>query len=225
MTTKAHLDSRGVPRFVRPLAGVTLLIAFALFVSALLASRTWQDSAQQQIPASQQSTTVSNVGTTRPDPTAGWNIYSDTLYGYSLKYPPTWIVSRISTDPEERQRRVDFLSAPLQTGRDLPVMVSVTVYENPQRLSASEWVQRDIERLAPNHRRNVELEHLYVAGAPAVRVVGFPSAFGTMDVFLTKDFYTYLISLTPYDPKGGQAMQDRVSLLDLMLSSFEPRDQ
>lgn len=167
----------------------------------------------------------SAVSTPKPSPTpaipADWKTYKDATYSYSIKYPPTWIVSRISEDPEEKERRVDFLSAPIEVGKDFPIMVSITVYDNPSKLSATEWVEKQAKVVKTDDpKRTIVLRNVSVAGMSAVRVVGFPSQLGTMEVYLTKGLYTYVFVLTPYDKTRNEIMLERIELFELILSTF-----
>ncbi len=225
MSSKLAQTPRRVFNAIAALAGIGLLVVLAFSLNALFAPHGRQLSqvtSQPNSSVSQQISSTPTADTGNTDLTADWGTYQDPTYGYSVRYPPTWIVARISADPEEEKRRVDFLSKPLEVGKGFPTMVSITVYENPSGLSAAEWVQRDIEALFDEHKENVRTSLMSLNDTSVVKAVGFPSAYGTLDVFLAEDDYMYVFSLTPYDSKPDHIMQEREKLFNRILSSFVP---
>ena len=89
MIRKVHSGSKGIFRFAGVLAGLALLVAFALFLNALFASRTLQPIKTQSLN-SQALFPMPTKDSNQADSTTGWKDYTDTVQGYTLKYPPNW---------------------------------------------------------------------------------------------------------------------------------------
>lgn len=92
MTVKARSALKDILRFVRLLAAIGLLAAFALFVNNLFASRASQTASQPQghTPPSLSipDTTFSN----QTETTVGWKVYRNEYDRYEIMYPPEWFL-------------------------------------------------------------------------------------------------------------------------------------
>jgi len=89
---------------------------------------------QKQVqPAAQPTPTPEVVATPTPDPTADWETYTNTKYGYSIKYPNTFLL------PTEIGKSTTFLLA----NSTIPAEKAVYIFveENPQKLDFLEWLR------------------------------------------------------------------------------------
>jgi len=88
------------------------ILGILVFVGAVFGAYKF---GQRQIqPATQPTPTPEVVATPTPDPTADWKTYTNTKYGYSIKYPNDWMINRgpgnVSDAELVKQRGIDFYS-------------------------------------------------------------------------------------------------------------------
>ena len=99
-------------------------------------------------------------------------------------------------------------------------MVSAVVYDNPQLLTAAEKVDEDIASLPVITRNDISVKNITVNGNPAIQTTGYPSQMGTLDVTLTIGEHSYVLVLTPYSADSSPIAQERIEILELILSTF-----
>lgn len=88
--------------------------------------------------------TPAAVVTPTPDATANWKTYTNTEYGYSIKYPTDWVVLEGTTDGEDYAR---FFKGPYSEGEPTPqTYISILIRKNPRKLSLDEWLEEDKNR-------------------------------------------------------------------------------
>lgn len=83
-------------RMLSVVLGVGSLVL--LILSVPFVARTSQPTSQPQRPASRSFSLTPTIATSQTDPTAGWKLYEDEFYRYSVKYPPGWFLE--PTNPE-----------------------------------------------------------------------------------------------------------------------------
>jgi len=106
MSTKTRPDARSIFPFVKPLAGVALLVVLVFFLDSLLASVSSQTANQPQQPASLPVSPGSITSVDLIDKTEEWKVFSDSEYGYSIKYPPDWVATELEPTPTDSSRRI-----------------------------------------------------------------------------------------------------------------------
>lgn len=78
----------------------------------------------------------SSTPTSTPDPTKNWKTYTDSTYGFSVQYPPTWIVN-------EYEDGVGFSSNPNnpQSNESFGDGVSMQFHANPNNITTLDFVK------------------------------------------------------------------------------------
>ncbi len=96
-------------------------------------------------PYSSVTTTVTTSPSPTPDPTANWKTYTNTYYGYTMKYPPSESLSSIGTDVKESETSLIKLENP-DRGEDL----EIDVINGPINTTLLQWVQNNFIRYYKN---------------------------------------------------------------------------
>ncbi len=73
-------------------------------------------------------------------PTADWEIYTNTDYGYQFKHPAGWIFTArmVATDPS---KPLYVIRQEVQSNNIDDYLVSVRAWDNPDGLSLADWIQ------------------------------------------------------------------------------------
>lgn len=158
------------------LLGISLLVALGFVLSGWF--RTMR-TAREGAPVSSQSQPVSALRESEeqilPVPqsqeqagsTAGWKMYSNSKYGFSIKYPPEWTIH----EDEDSGLGFSFQSPDLQTdwlGKvRTGAYVRVTIISNPASIPIQDWVAQNLN--PPGVKRLSEPTTADIAGHSAVR--------------------------------------------------------
>ena len=183
-----------MPESLRPkLAGKLTRIVFVVVAPMLLACAGW---AQTSGPSS--------AGSEAP---AGWRTYVDKAYGFSIRYPETYIIlrelKRKSVATPRVAHRVRFQDKQLASGQTAnlePPQFSIEVLENNGFKPLRDWLQSDIQIGADD---SVEPVHLDGAGE-GLRVRNAMQ-------LAPNDFYyfargKYIFRLTPLGSHGEEML-------------------
>lgn len=109
--------------------------------------------------------------------TADWNKYSNSKYGYSIKYPKTWFnLPNYGAPDTDKYFSNKNVGAPLEMGSD-GIWITITITENNDNLSLSEWASK-----TPGNTQSKisNVKDIVINGIPAVQQVeDFTKAEGT----------------------------------------------
>lgn len=170
---------------------------------------------QEQIPTpspAEQLTPTSSI----EEQTKDWKIYTNTEYGYLIKYLPNWKVGIEYGDPEALiLHGIEFLGPN-------SVLVWIEVWRNPSRFSLLEWFD-EVPTEHPDYKPGTfrgaplpqELDSM-VAGLPAVQVLEekTPHSPPYLSIFLGRGDKIYRIGYIA----DGRLSKDT---FDLMLQTFK----
>jgi len=150
------------------------------------------------------------------DPTANWKTYTNTKYGYSIRYPKEWQSFEVKEGPEAGIR-VDFAESESFSEREYWVWTKVN--NNPDGLSAKQWVDKLLLQYSDQQAviAGIKREKDSVADVEAERVTGLPAMTEIVSVFIPKEKNIYEIVLQ----KGvGILSSENKDTFNLMLSTF-----
>lgn len=151
------------------------------------------------------------------DPTAGWKTYTNTKYGYSIKYPEEWQSFEVKESPEAGIR-IDFAESELFSDRGYWVWLKVN--NNPDGFSATQWVDTLLLQYSDQQAviAGIKREKDSVADVEAERVTGLPAMTEIVSVFIPKEKNMYEIVLQ----KGvGILSSENKDTFNLILSTFK----
>lgn len=208
----------------RPLGTWRPSVLSAILTLCLILSVLWGRVAPR-IAEAQTLPRAEGVPTVNPrphDPPVDWQLYTDAENGYSIRYPPAWDIQRPSAGPEYGVR-VDFLPVVARVPAEVTVALSVVAYDNPEGLTAEQWVQRELGSFPTQVASSVVTETCQVGGRPGVQAVGMPSRLGTLEIFLPGGWRMYRFIVTPYQPAQpslAHVLPEISMLMDLSVPSF-----
>ena len=156
------------------------------------------------------------VATPALDPTANWKTYTNTKYGYSIRYPKEWQSFEVKEGPEAGIR-TDFAESESFSEREYWVWTKVN--NNPDGLSAKQWVDKLLLQYSDQQAviAGIKREKDSVADVEAERVTGLPAMTEIVSVFIPKEKNIYEIVLQ----KGvGILSSENKDTFNLMLSTF-----
>lgn len=160
------------------------------------------------IPTPAESTTSTEM--------ANWKTYTNTYLGYSLKYPPDWILS------DSGGGTIIKASEAIGSGPEpVEYFIWFSLYENPQHKSFKEVVTT-IEGLPKDVQDKFEYSADQIAGFPVYRTTSLPSAHGAESVFFTDSKGNYIeVAFNPYSKQNPWPQQDRFyKIFGQILSTF-----
>lgn len=161
--------------------------------------------------------TPTPIATPTPAPTADWKTYTNTEYGYSVRYPNDWQTFEVKEGPETGIR-VDFAESESFSGRKYWSWIKVN--DNSDGLSVKQWVNGFSSQYSdqPEVMAGITREKEKIADVEAERVVGLPGMTETVSVFIPKEKIIYEIVLQ----KGVKTLSDEAKqTFNLMLSTFK----
>jgi len=163
---KVLANSKGISGFIQVVVGLVLIMALAIALNALFTFRNLQNTNQLQQPISQSVSPTPATDVSQADPTVGWETYTDTTLGFSIKHPPLWVVH---TNPAVGLG-FSFQSPDLQTDQVGKVKtgayVGVIIIPNPADVSIQDWSAQNSNQLGA--KRLSEETATYIAGYPAL---------------------------------------------------------
>lgn len=153
------------------------------------------------------------------DPTKDWKVYTNTEYGYTIKYPQGWFLGSA-----ENAKEVDiYIHEPPFGFSEWPFRVSISVRENPDGLSAGAYVDKILNTYDLDTRASFEAEGkrttYIVAGQEAEEVIGLISAYGIIEVFVPRGALMFHLSITPYEA-GEPANESAAETFRTMVKTF-----
>lgn len=122
MTRRVIPHSKGIIGFIQAFVGLVLLVVLAIVLNALFTPRSFQTASQPQQPEPQSPSPTLTSSDSQADPTAGWNIYQDKKYGYSIKYPPEWVAEHSGEIDADTLDYVAFSDPSLPEANMAPVL-------------------------------------------------------------------------------------------------------
>lgn len=226
MNRKLSPASRRVLSVLTAILGLGLLVALAFSLNALFSSRTSQIENRRGALTPQRLAPSSPILTDQTKSMGGWGVYKDSVYQYSIQYPPSWDVYQVAEGPE-KNRRVDFVShpLPLEIDEEASPTISILVYDNPSGLPLKKWIESQfLKGLPVNVQKGILREQTEVGEAVGEKITGLPSRWGTLDVLVSSGDHIYRFSLSPYDPENpvfAKPSIESAKLFHQMLGTFK----
>lgn len=183
---------------------VGILGAF-IFVGAVFGA--YKLGQKQVQPGSQPTPTSMVVATPTPDPTADWKTYTNTKYGYSIKYPEDWVMLEAATaifHPRGETEIEPFY------------MFEIDVRENPTGLTPRAWFEKEYSRLWEENI-SVSFKEVEVSGLKREEVAFILADMPIRYVLIGRGNRIYLMNLIETSEIGSKEHQD---MFNLMLSTF-----
>ena len=183
---------------------------------------------QRQVqPLSQPTPSPAVVATLTPDPTADWETYTNTKYGYLIKYPEGWYLSEAG-DISEAADFLDVKKAPQDiTPHDIKVRVHTIKEVGPQWVSVKaffdEIYNKPIGTISGPKGRTTKVANITISGYKAVKQIEetFPietEAFYSTAVYVLKESNTVIKVYTMASSKSEESVF--IDTFNLMLSTF-----
>ena len=150
------------------------------------------------------------------DPYSNWQTYKDTLYKFSIKYPPNWKQSLDKSDYDNSNYHLNF-SEPKHFGD----LIEIRFLPNPKGLNAYDYFKNEaFKKDLPgwdNYQRPVKNANL--AYMDAIKIDGFTGGSGDRGptVFISKDSMIIEV-ITQNNTKSGSM------IFEQMLETFEFTD-
>lgn len=241
MIRKIYSAFTGISRFVQVLVGLALLAVFASFLSILFTSRSSRPASQSPRPDSQ-ALTLTSTPTPSPlpattvsqtDPSAGWQVYTNKEFEFSVKYPEEWFVKDITSglvenDPTLLALRFfpeiaqDTFDSNLSSGK--PIVMAILVSE----LS----VQHMFENVAYpiNEAQKIELNGVQGYKFATQSTVRHPltgrATSQPSEIYLFNDGrYSYMLVKSPqplmYNESAQRMALDYTDILERVVNSFK----
>jgi hypothetical protein len=167
-----------------------------------------------------QPTPTPEVATPTPDPTADWKTYTNTEYGYSIKYPKDWNTSEPEGGPE-RGRRINFHPWRERSFEEIDYQISIIVHEVSRRDTLNSWLDEKIGSYPKEIQALITREDVILDNFEGERVLEEPSQAGVYNIYTQKGQFIYNFMLAPYSPKDlPQLLPESLDYFSLMLSTF-----
>ena len=140
MMKKSFINSKSVSSFGQALVGLVLLVALAIALNALFASRSFQTASQPQQPAFQSLSPTLASDTSQADPTAGWKEFQGNAYNIRFQYPSDYFFTEMeSIKPTDAQTIIVFAPEKYRSflAPQAP-MFTLTIFQGGNR-SLQDW--------------------------------------------------------------------------------------
>ena len=155
-----------------------------------------------------------------PDPTADWLIYTNTEYGYSIKYPKDWNTSEPEEGPEEG-KRINFHPWQERSLDKVDYQISIIINEADSEITLSSWLDQKIESYPSEVKELITRERIVLNNLEGEKVLEEPSQAGVYNIYTKKGSYVYNFMLAPYSPQNlPQLLPESLDYFNLMLSTF-----
>jgi len=195
-----------------------ILIGLGVFVGVLILTGAVfgvYKYAQNQIPLEEPTPMPlpAEVSTEEGAPTTGWETYTNTNYGYSIKYPPELEIKEIGKVDEKIVDLTNFILSGQQNATASIVVLS-TSYQSVISSLESEWWGGTLQ--SPN-----KVEDIIVVGIDAKRITGtqVPTGYDLFETIFPKGSQTYRISFK-IGPEMMELGYDE-DTFNLILSTFK----
>lgn len=146
------------------------------------------------------------------NPLKDWQIYTNTIYSYSVQYPPAW-----RTNIGDNGATTNFFATPTD-----PEFISITVHDNPNSTEIHTWlIDKSIMPDPNNIATHIQEEDVIVAGITSVKVTT-PVQGGQTSIYIPKGNKVYsLYNNANANIHSTQAAYDKnMTILNQMLSTF-----
>jgi len=168
---------------------------------------------KQVKPGPQPTPTPVVVATPTPDPTANWKTYTNTKYGYLVKYPEDGEVvsaklSEVDMDQEE-------FSSPQLLIDNRTAALNVVIYENRQNLSLSEFAQTIFKEDV------ISQKSIIIGEISGYEMVVRGADTDNRYIFLGKDKLILEIFFPTADNPNDAKAKEHFDIFNLMLSTFK----
>lgn len=160
------------------------------------------------------------------DPTAGWKVFEDRIVGFSFRYPGDWEDITNQQAPNYSKKSLALLRSPvvIQSATEPLQYVFSLDLEGVNQSTVAEIVDKrtkEVQQQDPKfsleNRKRIVLD-----GKTAERIVGLPSAHGSIQVLAIRDSILYTFMLNPYDPTNVTWKSDKYArIFDQILSTFK----
>ena len=210
-----------VTPFSKLLAGI---LFFTFIISAFFAGMKYQ--AMMDLSKYQQSNlvTAKPSPTPTPDPTANWKTYISQKFGFSIKYPSSWVVkNNLSQDPYiyiDSDIKASWGNPPSDNNSGIVFYVFIAQALNPTNKQFKDLVTQDLS----NDLKNIFTYTQDKIGQYIVYETDkLPSAYGALNAYITLDDSKYItVGLAPYDKVKPPNNQNKVlPLFNQILSTFK----
>lgn len=198
---------------------IGLLSVLGLVLAGGLIFAGMQTRKRQTEPIPQPAIPTPTEPTLSPDETAGWKTYTNTKYGYLVRYPSEWyvyededILGNYATRVQSFEDLPDGTSEPIGGPRGTQFIIDHRPKSNPSNLAISEWL-----RTKQKIDESTEKETIDVSGIPSILLLPEPANYGGRfgySVWIPKNSKVYTIYMG--DPKR----KDKEKLF-LILSTFK----
>lgn len=177
---------------------------------------------QKQIQPGSQPTPTSGVVTTpAPDPTADWQTYTNTEYGYSIKYPKDWNTSEPEGGPE-KGRRINFHPWRERSFDKVDYQISIIVNDVGYEKSLTVWLDEKIGSYSEEIKSLITREKVTLDNFEGEKVLEEVSQAGVYNIYTKKNSFIYNFMLAPYSPKElSQLLPESLDYFNLILSTFK----
>lgn len=152
--------------------------------------------------------------------TVDWNNYSNSKYGYSIKYPKTWFnLPNYGAPDTDKYFSNENVGSPLEMGSD-GIWITIRISENNDNLGLSEWASK-----TPGNPQSKisNVKDITINGIPAVQQVeDFTKAEGTeggysLATYLMKGNTVYSIKSLTFNSTTSDKYKEEYNL---MVESF-----
>jgi hypothetical protein len=178
---------------------------------------------QNQIPLEEPTPTPlpAEVSTEEGDPTADWQTYTNTEYGYSIKYPKDWYITEPGGGPE-KGRRMDFHPWRERSLDKVDYQISIIVNDVGYEKSLTTWLDEKIGSYPEEIKSLIKREKITLDNFEGEKVLEEVSQAGVYNIYTKKNTIIYNFMLAPYSPKElSQLLPESLDYFNLILSTFK----
>ncbi len=153
--------------------------------------------------------------------TQDWQTYTNTKYGFSIKYPKDWNTSEPEGGPEEG-KRINFHPWRERSLDGVDYQISIIVNEVDFDITLKSWLDQKIESYPNEIKELITREKIVLNDFEGEKVLEEPSQAGVYNIYTKKDSHVYNFMLAPYSPKDlPQLLPESLNYFNLMLSTFK----
>jgi hypothetical protein len=146
-----------------------------------------------------------------------WQIYTNTIYSYSVQYPPAW-----RTNTGDNGVTTNFFATPTD-----PEFISITVHDNPNSMEIHTWlIDKSIVPDPNTIATHIQEEDVMVAGITSVKVTT-PVQGSQISVYIPKGNKVYSLynNANANIHSTQTAYDENMTILNQMLSTFKFSNQ
>jgi len=172
-----------------------------------------------------------------PDGTSGWNVYTNTKYGYEIKYPPTAVVVAASGTPGEtgstdvtQATRIVIDIAPVPASGTIAFPFLITVQPNTERLSPEQYLQelkaaseraKEAGEVPVSLADQIQSEGpVSVGDIPAYRIIQSSVVRDDEVTYMTTDDFIYRVWYSTANNQADLQASDHYNTFQSILATF-----